>query len=363
MTDAPHGQRARDEHAHDHHAHEHDHDVHHHAHPVGFIGFVRSIVVPHRHDTADSVDQALEASAQGVRAVKISLGVLGLTALLQALVVALSGSVALLGDTLHNFSDAFTALPLWVAFSLGRRPPNRRFNYGYGRAEDLAGIFVVLLVALSGALTAWQSIERLLHPQNVQHVAAVMAAAVVGVAGNEIVAQYRLRVGRRIGSAALEADGLHARTDGVASLAVLVGAIGVALGAEWADPVVGLMISVVIFLVLLRTASSIGQRLMDAVDPALVSQAEQIVEHVDGVVDVGDVRIRWMGHRLHAEIRLVVDHRLSVVAAHDIAERAYHELLHQLPRLSDAIVHTDPSAQDGSDPHAETRHHRARAEA
>jgi len=349
--------------AHDHDAHDHDADRHRsaghpHAHPEGSTGVVRSLFVPHRHDAADSVDQALEASSQGVGAVKISLAVLGLTALVQALVVASSGSVALLGDTLHNFSDALTALPLWVAFSLGRRPPTRRFTYGYGRAEDLAGVFVVAVVALSGALTAWQSIERLVHPQHVQHLPAVMAAAVVGMAGNEIVAQCRLRVGRRIGSAALEADGLHARTDGVASLAVLLGAVGVALGAQWADPVVGLLISVLIFLVLIRTAGSIGQRLLDAVDPALVSQAEHILRHVDGVIGVGDVRIRWVGHQLHAEIRLVVDRGLSVVAAHDIAERAYHELLHQLPRLSDAIVHTDPSAQDGSDPHAETRHHR-----
>jgi cation diffusion facilitator family transporter len=345
MTDAMHG---------------HHHDAGHghgEPHPARW-----SIFIPHRHDLANSVDQALETSAQGVRAVKVSLGVLGLTALVQALVVALSGSVALLGDTLHNFSDAFTALPLWVAFSLGRRPPTRRFNYGYGRAEDLAGIFVVTLIALSGALTAWQSVERLIHPHDVEHLPYVMAAALVGVAGNEGVAQYRLRVGRRIGSAALEADGLHARTDGVASFAVLIGAIAVAFGAQWADPVVGLLISVVIFLVLIRTASSIGQRLMDAVDPALVSQAEHILGHVNGVVGVGDVRIRWVGHRLHAEIRLVVDRGLGVVAAHDIAERSYHELLHQLPRLRDAIVHTDPSNQNGSDPHAETKHHRMSAE-
>ncbi len=348
-----------DEHrGHGHHGHGAGHG---HAHPAGLRDLVRSFVVPHRHDPADSVDQALGASAQGVRAVEISFGVLGLTALIQAFVVALSGSVALLADTLDNFSDAFTALPLWVAFSLGRRPPTRRFTYGYGRSEDLAGIFVVTLIALSGALTAWQSIERLIQPHDVEHLPYVMAAALVGVAGNEVVAQYRLRVGRRIGSAALEADGRHARTDGVASFAVLIGAIGVAFGAQWADPVVGLLVSVVIFLVLIKTASSIGQRLMDAVDPALVTQAERILGHVNGVVSVGDVRIRWVGHRLHAEIRLVVDRGLSVVAAHDVAERSYHELLHRLPRLSDAIVHTDPSDRNGCDPHAETKHHRMSA--
>jgi cation diffusion facilitator family transporter len=345
MTGAPH--------QHDHKDPERDHE-----HPTGLKALVRSVFVPHRHDFADSVDQALQASGQGVRAVKISLGVLGLTALIEGFIVVLSGSVALLGDTLHNFSDAFTAVPLWMAFSLGNRPPSRRFNYGYGRAEDVAGICVVLLIALSGALTAWQSVARLVHPQHVHHLPFVMAAAAIGVVGNEVVAQYRLRIGQRIGSAALEADGLHARTDGIASFAVLLGAVGVAFGAGWADPVVGLLISLLIFLVLARTASSIGQRLMDAVDPALLSEAEHILGHVDGVIRVGDVRIRWVGHQLHAEIRLVVDGQLGVAEAHEISERAYHQLLHQLPRLTEAIVHTDPSDQDDRDPHAQTRHHR-----
>jgi cation diffusion facilitator family transporter len=339
--------------------HVHGHDQPHgHPHQGGVIGVVRSFFVRHTHDASDSIDQAMESNHEGIRTVKISLAILGGTAVLQAAVVALSGSVALLGDTLHNLSDALTALPLWLAFSLGTRRPTNRFTYGYGRSEDLAGIVVVLLIAISAALVAWQSIERFLHPQHVSHIALVMVAAVIGFVGNETVAHYRLRVGRHIGSAALVADGLHARADGATSLAVLVGAIAVAAGLGWADPVVGLIVSVLILVVLVRAVRSVGERLMDAVDPALVEQVEGVVRSVSGVVEVGEVRIRWVGHRLNAEVRIVVRRDLTVVEAHDVAEASYHAMLHQIPKLSDAIVHTDPTTSSGSDPHASTAHHR-----
>jgi cation diffusion facilitator family transporter len=334
------------------HAHDRDH------HQRGVIGAIRAFFVPHIHDASDSIDQAMESNREGIRSVKISLAILGATALVQAAIVALSGSVALLGDTLHNFSDALTALPLWLAFSLGTRRPTRRFTYGYGRSEDLAGIVVVLVIGISAALVAWQSIERLLHPEHISHIALVMIAAVIGFVGNETVAHYRLHVGRHIGSAALVADGLHARADGATSLAVLVGAIAVAAGLGWADPVVGLIVSVLILLVLVRAVRSVGERLMDAVDPALVEQVENAVRSVNGVVEVGDVRIRWVGHRLNAEVRIVVSRELSVVEAHDVAEATYHAMLHQIPKLSDAIVHTDPATSGGPDPHAATAHHR-----
>jgi cation diffusion facilitator family transporter len=186
-----------------------------------------------------------------------------------------------------------------------------------------------------------------------------MAAAVIGFVGNETVAHYRLRVGRHIGSAALVADGLHARADGATSLAVLVGAIAVAAGLGWADAVVGLLVSLLILVVLVRAVRSVGERLMDAVDPALVEQVEDVVRSVDGVVQVGDVRIRWVGHRLNAEVRIVVSRKLSVVEAHDVAEATYHAMLHEITKLSDAIVHTDPTTSGGPDPHAATAHHRA----
>jgi cation diffusion facilitator family transporter len=178
--------------------------------------------------------------------------------------------VALLGDTLHNAADALTAVPLGIAFVVGRRPPTRRYTYGYGRAEDLAGVVIVVIIAASSALAAYEAITRLAHPRSVSNLIAVAVAAVIGFAGNELVARYRIRVGRKIGSAALVADGLHARTDGFTSLAVLLGVGGVALGWDWADPVVGLVITVAILAVLRQAAREIYRRLMDAVDPALV---------------------------------------------------------------------------------------------
>jgi cation diffusion facilitator family transporter len=300
------------------------------------------MVRPHSHDAADKVDTAMEASAAGIRALWISLAVLMFTAAIQAVVVGFSGSVALLGDTLHNTADALTAVPLAVAFVLGRRPPTRRYTYGYGRAEDIAGVIIVLLMALSSAAAAWEAASRLANPHPVTNLVAVAVAAVAGFAGNELVAGYRIRVGRRIGSAALVADGLHARTDGFTSLAVLLGVGGVALGWQWADPVVGLVITAAILAVLRQAAREIYRRLMDAVDPALVDRAERTLRGVPGVRDVGEVRLRWIGHQLRAECEIVVPSDASAVQAHAVAVMAEHELLHALPRLNAALVHADP---------------------
>jgi cation diffusion facilitator family transporter len=304
------------------------------------------------------VDRALESSAEGMRALWISLAVLGATALFQVVVVVLSGSVALLGDTVHNAADALTALPLAVAFVLGRRAATRRFTYGYGRAEDLAGIVIVLTVAASAAFAAFTAVDRLLNPRDIDHLSAVAVAAVVGFIGNEWVARYRVRVGRKIGSAALVADGLHARTDGFTSLAVLLSAGGAAAGWQWADPVVGLAITAAILLVLRDAAREVFRRIMDAVDPALVDAAEHALGHVPGVREVGELRLRWIGHRLRAEVAIVVDGKLSVREAHQVAVNAEHALLHAVPRLTAALVHADPAPVPGQDdPHAALAHH------
>jgi cation diffusion facilitator family transporter len=301
-----------------------------------------SLFGAHSHDPADQVDEALEADADGRRALLISLGLLGLTAALQAVVVVFTGSVALLGDTLHNVADALTALPLLLAFRLARRPPTKRYTYGYGRAEDLAGVFVVAMIALSAVLAAYEAVLRLIHPRDVTHLWAVAAAGVIGFLGNESVARYRIRVGRRIGSAALVADGLHARTDGFTSLAVLLGAAGVGLGWRWADPAVGLLITVAILGVLRSAVSQVGARLMDAVDPLLVDQAIASVASVDGIERVDDLRIRWIGHTLRAEVNATVDAGLTLADAHDLAHHAEHHLLSDIPRLTAATVHISP---------------------
>ncbi|WP_436850716.1 cation diffusion facilitator family transporter [Streptomyces longwoodensis] len=353
-------------HGHPHHRHGgHHHAPHHHGahqhHPSSRLGplhRLRHLLTPHSHETADKVDPALESSARGMRALWVSLAVLGVTALAQAAVVAVSGSVALLGDTVHNAADALTAVPLGIAFVLGRRAATRRFTYGYGRAEDLAGIVIVLTIAASALFAGWTAVERLLDPRPVAHVGAVAVAALVGFAGNEWVARHRIRVGREIGSAALVADGLHARTDGFTSLAVLVGAGGSELGWQLADPLVGLAITAAIALVLRDAAREVFRRVMDAVDPALTERAEQALREVPGVRKVAELRLRWIGHRLRAEVAVVVDGEVTVRQAHAVAVDAEHALLHAVPRLTAALVHADPAPVPGEgDPHLALAHH------
>jgi cation diffusion facilitator family transporter len=304
---------------------------------------VVGLFAPHSHDAADSIDGALAGSSEGIRAVKISLIALGVTALLQVGVVAVSGSVALLADTIHNLSDALTAIPLWIAFALGRRPATRRYTYGYGRAEDLAGLFVLAMIALSAVVAGWEAIDRLLNPHPVSGLGWVAAAGMLGFAGNELVAVYRIRVGRQIGSAALIADGLHARTDGFTSLAVVVGAAAVAAGWQQADPIIGLVITVAILAVLRTAARDIYRRLMDAVDPAFIDAAEKALAAAPGVLAVRSVRMRWIGHELHAEAELNIDPATSLAAAHHLAHEAEHTLTHAVPKLTTALVHAYPA--------------------
>jgi cation diffusion facilitator family transporter len=329
----------------------------HHRHGDGLSGWVRSMVTPHSHDPMDAVDPQLASSASGMRALAISLLLLTLTAGAELGILVLSGSVALLGDTVHNFADALTAVPLGLAFWMARKQPTRRYTYGYGRAEDLAGVLIVAAIAASALFTAYEAIDRLIHPQTVHHLGLVMVAGVIGWVGNEVVARYRMNVGRRIGSAALVADGLHARTDGITSLAVVVGAIGVALGIPAADPIMGLLITLAILAVLRTAGRDIYRRLMDSVEPALVDQIVTVVEHVDGVLGVDGVRVRWIGHELRAEVIVVSEGSLSLSQAHAIAEVAHHRLLHEVPRLTAAIIHSDPYAGGQVVGHDLTAHH------
>ena len=322
--------------SHGHHgAHTHDHGGHAHEHPTGFRGFLYGLFVPHTHDAADSIDDAMEASSAGIRALKISLVILLVTTALQAAVFFVSGSVALLADTVHNFSDALTAIPLWVAFVLGRRAATRRYTYGFGRAEDLAGLFIVLVVLLSAIVAAWQSIERLLNPQPLHNIGWVIVAGVIGFLGNEAVAIYRIRVGRRIGSAALVADGVHARTDGFTSLAVVLGGLGVLAGFPLADPIVGVLISLAIFVLLIGTVRSIGRRLLDGVEPELVERVEHALAHVDGITTVERVRLRWIGHRLEGDVVIATAADAAAVAVE--AERSVRA---HLRNLDDFLVAT-----------------------
>lgn len=346
------------DHGHDH-SHGHDHA---HRHPKGLWGAVKEIFAPHSHDAADSVDSELESSADGIRAVKISLLVLGATAIAQIVVVVLSGSIALAADTIHNFSDALTAVPLWIAFALSTKAATRRYTYGFGRAEDLAGLFVVAMITLSAIIAGYEAVERLINPRPIEHVGWVAVAGLLGFIGNEWVALYRIRVGRRIGSAALVADGLHARTDGFTSLAVLAGAGGVALGFPLADPIVGLVITVAILAVLRTAVRDVFRRLMDGVDPELIDTAEAALAARPGVRAVRSVRMRWIGHRLHADAELDIDPALSLAAAHRIAHESEHDLMHAVPKLTTVMIHAYPAggtnaAQEHRESIASHAHH------
>lgn len=311
----------------------------------------------HAHDhTHGAIDSALLTTQQGLRAIKWSfLGLLA-TALLQAGVVFVSGSMALLADTIHNVGDAVTAIPLWIAFALARKHPTRRFSYGYGRAEDLAGIVVVLVILASGVAVGYESIQRLSSSQQVEYLWAVAVASLVGFLGNEAVARFRLKIGHEIGSAALVAEGYHARTDSLTSLIVLAGVVGVWIGFPLTDPLVGILITTIIFKIGWESGKSVFIRLLDGVDPEVIDEVKHAAKHVPGVQDITEVRVRWIGHRLLAEINVAVNSNLSVEQGHQIATDVHHQLLHHLLYLSNAIIHIDPMNASGEDHHRIAEH-------
>jgi cation diffusion facilitator family transporter len=338
-------------HSHEHGSHPHDHGSHGHSHPTGIRGFFYGLFVPHSHDAADSIDDALEASSAGVRALKISLFALLGTTILQLVIFLISGSVALLADTIHNFADALTAVPLWIAFVLARRAATKHYNFGFGRAEDLAGLFIVAVVALSAIVAGYEAINRFFHPTTLHNLGWVIVAGAIGFAGNELVAIYRTRVGRQIGSAALVADGVHARLDGFTSLSVVLGAIGVMIGLPLADPIIGLLISISILILLWGTVRSIGRRLMDGIDPDIVERAEHALEHTPGVVAVSWTKLRWVGHRLQGSAGIHVG-QVSLADAEHIVHEAQHELAHALPNLDAFDIVTATGAQAQTQPHS-----------
>jgi cation diffusion facilitator family transporter len=319
---------------------------------------------PHEHDsgqrthvhTHGAVDPSLLTTQRGIWAIKWSFIGLFATAAFQIVIVMLTGSVALLADTIHNFGDAATAIPLWIAFTLARRKPNSRFTYGYGRVEDLAGASIIFTILLSAIIVGYESIDRFFHPQTVKYLWAVIVASVIGFIGNEVVAQFRIKVGKEIGSAALVADGHHARVDGLTSLAVLFGAVGVWLGFPLADPVVGLLITVAILRIVWESGKSIFNRMLDGVDPEVINEIRHAVNHTPGVRDISEVRVRWLGHRLHAELNVAVSPELSVEKGHEIAKEVRHNLLHQLRYLSNATIHIDPINASGEAYHRIDEH-------
>lgn len=304
----------------------------------------------HGH-THGVIDPSIAATDKGLWAVKWSFIGLFITTLIQIVIFYFSGSIALLADAIHNVGDACTAIPLGIAFILGKRKPSKRFTYGFGRVEDLAGVAVVLTILASALFAGYESINRFFHPKPVTYLWAVVIGAIVGFIGNEGVAIFRIKVGKEMGSAALIADGYHARTDGIASLAVLLSAIGVYLGYPLADPIIGIIMTLLILRIVWESAGAVFTRILDGVDPDVPDKIKEQAKQTKGVEDVSEVRVRWLGHRMHAEVNVTVGEGLSVEQGHDIASRVRHELLHKLEFLSNATIHIDPANASGEEHH------------
>lgn len=347
-----------DQHEHEQHEHEQDHD---HDHLGGPLGWLASLLHLGGHTHTEQkliADDAFASSDEGIRTVWIALGLLTLTTVIQVVIYLISDSVALLADTVHNLGDGLNSIPLLVAFYLARRAATRRYTYGFHRAEDVAGVFIVLSIAFSAGYIFYESVLKLFNPTEIRNLTAVAAAALVGFLGNEAVAIIQIRTGRRIGSAALVTDGLHARTDGLTSLAVLVAAGGVWLGAPIVDPIIGILIGVAVLFITRDATVSIWYRLMDAIEPEIYDKAEAIaheqVNHHDGLREIRRLRMRWMGHRLHADVHIAVDPELSTVAGHDLAEQVRIGLFKAMPLLSELIVHVEPWSSDPDEYHQQT---------
>ncbi len=351
-------------HLHDHeHPNPHDHahsDGHNHHHGNGVWGWISTIfhLHGHSHQHGELVsDQAFIDNQEGIRTVWLALAALTITSVLQIIIVAFSGSVALFADTVHNIGDGLNSVPLLIAFYLARWAATRRYTYGFGKAEDVAGIFIVLSIAVSAGVIFYESIQKFINPDPISNLSWVAAAAIIGFLGNEAVALLQIRTGRKIGSAALVADGLHARTDSLTSLAVLLAAGGTWLGFPILDPIIGILIGITILFITKDAIVTMWYRLMDAIEPEYMDQAEAVINIQPGVKEVCRLRMRWMGHRLQAEVHIAVDPHLTTLESHDIAEQVRHELFHELPTLSEAIVHVDPWLERSEAAHELTRHH------
>lgn len=342
--------------------HDHDHGPggHSHDHGKGPVAWFRTIFHWHGHDHSGgglAAEQAFLHNEEGIRVVWLALAALVLTAVLQVGIFVLSGSVALLADTIHNIGDMLNSVPLLIAFYLARRIATRRYTYGYGKAEDVAGVIIVLSIAFSAAVIFWESFNKFIDPEPMTNLGWVAAAAIIGFIGNEAVAILQIRTGRKIGSAALVTDGLHARTDGLTSLSVLLAAGGTWLGFPILDPIIGVLIGIAILFITRDAIVAIWYRLMDAIEPEYMDKAEAVVARQETVEELRRLRMRWVGHRLHAELVVAVDPALTTLEAHNGAEEIRHDLFHEIPTLSDILVHVEPWGDQPDRHHERTRHH------
>ncbi|TME10975.1 MAG: cation transporter [Chloroflexi bacterium] len=277
------------------------------------------------------------------RAVVVSAAVLGAAAAIEFAASASGRSAGVLADALHNAGDVLTTLVLLAAFAVARRPATRRFTSGFGRVEDVATLVIILIIVFTAAAAAFESLGRLLSSEgySISRIGPSLLAAAIGVVANLGVSEYKIRVGRRIRSLALEADGIHSRLDALVSAGAFAG-LGLAwMGIAIADPLTGLAITIAIVYILAGTVGRLVLRMMDAVDPDLIDQIASAARSVKGVLGVHDVRARWVGRELVAMMHIDCAPNASLIQAHDIAQAVQQEVELQVPAVH-LDVHMDP---------------------
>jgi cation diffusion facilitator family transporter len=276
--------------------------------------------------TRDDADERRQAN----RAIGVSAVGLAVTGLVELLLAVLTGSVGLLGDAIHNLSDVSTSAVVFLGFRLSRRPPTEKYPYGLERAEDLAGVGIAVVIWASAAFAGFESVRKLIEHGHTTNVGLGIAGAVLGIIGNQVVARYKMRVGKRINSATLIADARHSWLDALSSAGALVGLIAVGLGQSWGDPVAGIAVTLFICHVGYEVTADVMRRLADGVDPDVITTAEAVAGSVPGVVHA-HARARWTGRTLRVEIEGWVDPDMTARDADTLGRQVADELSRQLP--------------------------------
>lgn len=290
------------------------------------------------------VDTSTYSNRDAVRAVVVSALALGVASAAEFAAAVAGHSAGVLADGLHNAGDVLTTFILLFAFRLAGRPATSRYPSGYGRIEDVATLLIVIVIVVTAAVAAVESALKLVHPESYHGIGFMLAAAAVGAVANLSVSEYKVRVGRGIGSTALEADGIHSRIDALVSFGAFAGIGLAALGVGWADPIAGLAITAMILYILAGTVRDLYHRMMDAVDPSVVEEIEHAAQHVGGVIGVHDVRARWVGRQLWIVMHIDCDPFATLAQAHELAERVEHEVAHHVS-AAQIDIHMDPGPE------------------
>jgi cation diffusion facilitator family transporter len=301
-----------------------------------------------------------EGTREGLRAIRLAAIALGASAGIRLTIAAMSGSVGLLAAGLDDLGDVLTTIALSVAFVASRRAADRRYTFGYQRFEDLSGVLVVAVIWASVAFATYEAITKLAGDHEVTRIGIAMGAAALGLLANGFAGVYKIRVGRRISSEPLVADGKHALADGLSSIAALGGLIAVRAGYPAADPIAAFVVVLAIVAVAVDATRRVLARLLDAVDPTIVGRIEHSAKHTAGVASLGRVQARWAGRSLYVTITVAADGHLSLDETHTIAENVAHAILHDVPGVAQVDVHVDPWEPHGDQAHARTAKHDAR---